>query len=601
MIRVFVFFAALFAAALGFAWLADLPGMVAVTWNGYIWEQPPATVALVVIVGLALFLGAVWLVLTVLRSPKIASRFFRRRRRDRGYQALSSGLLALGTGNAKLARKHGLEAGKLLPSEPAAQLLIAQAAQMSGDRDEARRRFETMLEDPRTRVLGLHGLFIEAEREGAPAAARHYAEEALRAQPGLDWAGKAVLGYQAVASDWEAAIATLEKNYTARLIDKPAYRRQRAVLLTARALELEDSDPDQAMQLAREAHGLAGDLVPAAAVTARLATRKGDVRKAAKVLEATWRLSPHPDLAEAYAHARIGDAAADRLKRVKTLAALRPNTAEGALAIARVALDAREFAEARTQLKKVLRSEPTRNAFLLMADLEEAESGDKGRMREWLARAVRAPLDKAWIADGMVSSVWSPVSPVTGRLDAFVWDTPPAPSGALALDLPDEALFDRPGLAAPQEATAEAAKEAGRPAGPFDMPVRSPKPEAGGEPVMDLTPEPAATPAGTPAITPVEAPGEKPAVKPGGAAAATVNGAAVPQPGKPAAAPASAAAVAPVDVINPAASQPVDAPAPDNAGSPVRHAAAYPFPRLPDDPGPDAADDVPLPKPKFVN
>ncbi|MFN4126976.1 heme biosynthesis protein HemY [Pannonibacter indicus] len=592
MIRVFVFFAALFAAALGFAWLADLPGMVSVTWNGYIWEQPPATVAVVVILGLVLFLAAVWLGLTVLRSPKIASRFFRRRRRDRGYQALSSGLLALGTGNAKLARKHGLEAGKLLPGEPAAQLLIAQAAQMSGDRDEARRRFESMLEDPRTRVLGLHGLFIEAEREGASAAARHYAEEALRAQPGLNWAGQAVLGYQAVASDWEAAIATLDKNYTARLIGKPAYRRQRAVLLTARALELEDSDPDQAMQLAREAHGLAADLVPAAALTARLATRKGDVRKAAKVLEATWRLSPHPDLAEAYAHARIGDAAADRLKRVKTLAALRPNTAEGALAIARVALDARDFAEARAQLKKVLRSEPTRNAFLLMADLEEAESGDKGRMREWLARAVRAPLDKAWIADGVVSSVWSPVSPVTGRLDAFVWDTPPAPSGALALDLPDEALFDRPGLAAPQEAAAEAA----RPSGPFDMPVRAPKPEAGGEPVMDLTPEPAATPA----ITPAEAPGEKPAVKPAGAAAATVNGAAFPQPGKPAAAPASAAAVAPADVINPAASQPVDAPAPDNAGSPVRP-AAYPFPRLPDDPGPDAADDVPLPKPKFVN
>ncbi|WP_430514172.1 heme biosynthesis HemY N-terminal domain-containing protein [Pannonibacter phragmitetus] len=524
--------------------------------------------------------------LTVLRSPKIASRFFRRRRRDRGYQALSSGLLALGTGNAKLARKHGLEAGKLLPSEPAAQLLIAQAAQMSGDREEARRRFETMLEDPRTRVLGLHGLFIEAEREGAPAAARHYAEEALKAQPGLDWAGQAVLGYQAVASDWEAAIATLEKNYTARLIDKPAYRRQRAVLLTARALELEDGDPDQAMQLAREAHGLAGDLVPAAAVTARLATRKGDVRKAAKVLEATWRLSPHPDLADAYAHARIGDAAADRLKRVKTLAALRPNTAEGALAIARVALDARDFAEARAQLKKVLRSEPTRNAFLLMADLEEAESGDKGRMREWLARAVRAPLDKAWIADGVVSADWSPVSPVTGRLDAFVWDTPPAPAGALALDLPDEALFDRPGLAAPQDG----ASQAPRPSGPFDMPVRAPKPEADDEPVMDLTPEPA--------VKPAETPGDKPAApapKPEGAAAALVNGTATAQAGKP------AATTAQVDVINPAASQPVDAPAPDKAGGSVRHAAAYPFPRLPDDPGPDAADEVPLPKPKFVN
>ncbi len=45
-------------------------------------------------------------------------------------------------------------------------------------------------------------------------------------------------------------------------------------------------------------------------------------------------------------------------------------------------------------------------------------------MREWLARASRAPRDPAWIADGVISDRWAPVSPVSGRLDAFVWGTP---------------------------------------------------------------------------------------------------------------------------------------------------------------------------------
>ncbi len=44
-------------------------------------------------------------------------------------------------------------------------------------------------------------------------------------------------------------------------------------------------------------------------------------------------------------------------------------------------------------------------------------------MREWLARAARAPRDKAWVADGVISDRWSPVSP-SGTLDAFVWRTP---------------------------------------------------------------------------------------------------------------------------------------------------------------------------------
>lgn len=451
MIRVLIFFALLFAVALGFAWMADLPGVISISWDGYVWEQPPVVVALVVGVALALFLAAVWLVLVILRSPKIASRFFTRRRKDKGYQALSRGLIALGTGNAKLARKHGLDADKLLKEEPATKLLLAQTAQLAGKDEEARGRFEAMLDDPETRALGLHGLFIEAERHNEPVAARHYAEEANKAVPGLEWAGKAVLGYQAVASHWDQALATLERNYTSKLIDKKTYRRHRAVILTALAQKLEEGEPERAYTMAKEAHGLALDLVPAAVIASRLATRRGDIRKASKIIEATWRLSPHPDLADAYAHVRTGDSAVDRLKRVKSLAALRANTSVGALAVARSAIDAREFDEAREQLKKVLRSEPIRAAFLMMAELEEAEHGDKGRMRDWLSRAVRAPQDKAWVADGVVSAEWQPVSPVTGRLDAFEWKTPSGLPDASAGETIEDAMFEAPVLSAAVE------------------------------------------------------------------------------------------------------------------------------------------------------
>ena len=42
----------------------------------------------------------------------------------------------------------------------------------------------------------------------------------------------------------------------------------------------------------------------------------------------------------------------------------------------------------------------------------------------WLARASRAPRDPLWIADGVMSDHWAPVSPVSGRLDAFMWTVP---------------------------------------------------------------------------------------------------------------------------------------------------------------------------------
>ena len=54
----------------------------------------------------------------------------------------------------------------------------------------------------------------------------------------------------------------------------------------------------------------------------------------------------------------------------------------------------------------------------------EGETGNAGGVREWLARAVNAPRDPAWTADGMVADDWAAVSPVTGALDAFQWRVP---------------------------------------------------------------------------------------------------------------------------------------------------------------------------------
>ena len=443
MIRLLIFIAVLFVAALGSAWIADRPGLVTLDWQGYRIEVGlmTAAVALALLVAVCI---ALWnLLLFVLRSPGLLGRFFRRRRRDRGYDALSRAMIALGVGDAVTASRYGKEAGKLLADDPASELVLAQSAQLAGRHDEARARFEAMLEDPKLKPVGLHGLYIEAERLGEPVAARHYASEAARLVPGLPWAGHAVLAYEAVAGDWDDAVKSLERNYAAKLVDKKTFRRHKAVLPTAHALELEDRDPDAPRSLAGEAHGLAPDLVPASVLAARLATRRGDVRKAMKVVEATWKLSPHPDLAEAYANARTGDSAQDRLKRVKSLAALRAHNVEGAVALARVAIEAGDHALAREKLKAALTLEPTRRVFLLMADLEDAENGDRGRVREWLSRAVRAPADPAWIADGVVAETWAPVSPVDGRLDAFVWALPPASEGnGEAVEAIDDSLLE---------------------------------------------------------------------------------------------------------------------------------------------------------------
>jgi HemY protein len=153
----------------------------------------------------------------------------------------------------------------------------------------------------------------------------------------------------------------------------------------------------------------------------------GETRKAARILEAAWKINPHPDIAEAYASMRLGDSARERLTRMRRLAAKLPGQREGALAVARAALDAREFKAARDALAPYL-SAPTRRVAALMAEIEQSEHGDEGRVREWMARAMRASGDPVWTADGVVSDRWLPVTP-NGRLDGFAWKLPLAEIG----------------------------------------------------------------------------------------------------------------------------------------------------------------------------
>ena len=425
MIRLVLFLLAVAVIAAGFVWVADRPGDVAITWMGYRIETSlmvaALAVAALVLVGIMLW----GLVRGILRSPEQVSLFFRHRRAMKGYLAISRGLIAVGAGDLRLARKSAHEAARLSSGDPLTLLLNAQSAQMAGDRAAAERAFRAMAERDDTKLLGLRGLYIEAQRSDDAHAARQVAELAAKVEPSLTWAGQAMLDYHCAAADWAGALDALEHMKGA--LEKPDYRRKRAVLLTARALALQDIDRDGARAAVLEAVKLAPDLVPAAALAGRRLAESNEHRKARKILEAAWTINPHPDIAEAYANLRFGDSARERLARMQKLADKLPGQLEGALAVARAALDAHEFATARTALSPYL-STPTRRVATAMAEIEEAEHGDEGRVREWLGRAMRAAGDPVWTADGVVSERWLPVAP-NGRLDGFEWKLPLAEIG----------------------------------------------------------------------------------------------------------------------------------------------------------------------------
>jgi len=423
MIRLVWRFALLVLAAAAFAWLADRPGSVTIRWLG----REVETSFLVAVALFALIFIAAWflwgLIHRLWRTPGAVRQSWRFRKNRKAYESLSRGIIAAGAGDAAAAAKHAAIAANGLADEPLVNVLAAQAAQLKGDRAAVKRIFETMAKSPDTEALGLRGLFAEARQSGDTAAARAHAERALKLNPRLAWASSAVLQLQSAAKDWNGAAATLAQQAKSGLLAGEEASRKQAAILAAEALAREDKDRNGARDLALKALKLDPALVPAALVAARCHIADGSPRKASKLIRAVWRLSPHPDLAQVFAHQKPGDGPEARFERVRDLVKDHGGGLEGAYSLARAAAAAQRWDVARKTLEPHMAERPQARLCALMADIEEAQ-GDKGRAREWLARAVKAPRDPIWVSDGVASPRWTPVSPVSGDIVPCEWKVP---------------------------------------------------------------------------------------------------------------------------------------------------------------------------------
>ncbi|NOZ31625.1 MAG: hypothetical protein GXP01_00815 [Alphaproteobacteria bacterium] len=379
MIRVIAAITVSLLVALGATWLVTLPGTVDISAFGY--RLRPG---LGLTVGI--FLAAVFIFVVlwglIRRLFGIAS-FIRarsaRRRHERGLQALSDGLIALNAGDAARARTLAREAGVRLGDLAGIKLLEANASVALGDWREARRHYRDMIDDPKTAIAALSGLYEQAKAQNRPDAALVFARKAASISPHLKWANQALFENHTGAGRWAEALELVRAEPAGPRGKKQAHRRRQAVLLTAWARKSETTHPGLALEKAREALKLEVNFVPAALIAARIMIDQADARGASALLRRVWRATGHPHAAELYANVLPGASALERFRRMRTLIEDPSDTEAGATRFARAAIDAHEWGAARKALENYAAADPTQTTCLLMAEIEEGESSDQGK------------------------------------------------------------------------------------------------------------------------------------------------------------------------------------------------------------------------------
>ncbi len=447
--KVVLFVSAIAALALGLGMLSETGDAMQIVVAG--WEFTIGPVQAVVL-GILLF-AAVWLALKLLGllgavirflngDETAISRYFDRNRERKGYRALSEGMMALASGEARLALNRAQTAERLLDKPELTTLLVAQAAEAAGDRKRATEAYKVLLSDDKTRFVGVRGLMQQKLAEGDRETALKLAEKAFELRPKHAETQDILLKLQSDAGDWSGARATLGAKLKTGTLPKDVYRRRDAVLALQQAhVVIDENASIEAREAAIEANRLSPDLIPAAAMAARSYAAKGDKRSATRVLKKAWEVQPHPDLAAAFAAIEPDETPAERLKRFKVLTTLRADSDETKLMLAELLIAAEDFPAARRALGEVPTQNPTQRSLALLAAIARGEGAEDAVVRDLVAKALSAPRGPQWVCDKCqaIHQAWGPVCDNCGSFDTLSWRQPPAtgtPTRSLAELLP---------------------------------------------------------------------------------------------------------------------------------------------------------------------
>ena len=435
LIKIILFIAIIAGLTLGAGYLMETDGGIRVAVGTLEFNLGPlqsviAALAILVVLWLVLKLASLGVaILRFLNGDETAiSRWFDRNRERRGFEALADGLMALASGEGRTAMAKAAKAERYLKRPELTNLITAQAAEIAGDTRKAQEVYKTLLQDDRTRFVGVRGIMKQKLAEGDTDTAMKLAEKAFALKPRHEETQDLLLRLQADKGDWKGARKTLGAKLKYGGLPRAVHRRRDAVLALGEAREIvTEGKSIEAREAAIEANRLSPDLVPAAVMAARTYIEQGKLRYATRVLKKTWAASPHPDIAAAFAAIEPDETPEQRIKRFTALTKVQPSNPETRMLLAELNIAASDFAAAREAMGDLAEDDPTARSLTIMAAIERGEGAPDTVIKGYLARALTASRGPQWVCDNCqnIPGAWVPVCPNCGAFDTMSWRVPP--------------------------------------------------------------------------------------------------------------------------------------------------------------------------------
>ena len=345
--------------------------------------------------------------------------------KEKGYNAFVSGMIALANKDYKRAILESKKISNHLDDNPSLALLLkSEIFKVEKKYDELSLVYEDMSKNKHTENLGYRGMMEQYLRAQDYHHAFIYGERLFNNNPFIEKIYDTLVSIIAKTNNWQQLLIISDRAFSKKIIDKKVYEENKSIGFFEIAKIKQLSEIEESLKYMQKALKFRKNFPPYIKLYINLLIQNKNYNLAKKFIKKAWNELPHAEYKESIlslaAHLEI-----EMLELVEYIAGTSYKNEESIILMVEALIESKKWDDARNQIKDLLDVRPKKEVCLLMAKIEEGDSGDVQKINAWTQRAKDGAANNIWICTISKKSqqTWSSVSEA-GYFNSLEWRQP---------------------------------------------------------------------------------------------------------------------------------------------------------------------------------
>ena len=347
------------------------------------------------------------------------------RNKEKGYDSFVKGMIALANKDFKKAIKESKKISNHLNDNPALSLLLrSEVYKIEKKYDELNFVYEAMSKNQLTQNLGFRGIMEQYLRAQDYHHAFIYGEKLFNNNPYIEKIYDTLLNIIVKTSNWQQLLSITDKAYKKKIIEKKVFQENKSIAFFEIAKIKQHSEVNESLDYIRKALNLRKNFPPYIKLYLELLIQNKNYIIAKKFIKKIWKVVPHTEY-KSVINNLSKCLEIDMLELTRYMVGATSTNHESKLLLIEASIFDKKWNEARNEIKGLIDIQPKKEICLLMAKIEEGDTGDIQKTNSWILRARNGEENKMWVCffSNKVQEKWSSVSN-GGFFNSLEWKKP---------------------------------------------------------------------------------------------------------------------------------------------------------------------------------